>query len=203
MAQGVKIVLSEKQEKWLVKHFKHTKNKEIAERLGIAEVSLHRIARRMGLTKSKQFVAKCQAEAMEKAATSNRLHKRYPPKGYIIPNSEQYRFRKGETSLQRLGKRREAERAAKAAATRRATWKSEKARAAFGLPQRTKLRVVPVPKAKINLRYYLKRLGYILDEQARVAYYTEDTKRGKRIEAKPQKWYKFMPMSNNEKQKEV
>lgn len=148
MAQGVKIVLSEKQEKWLIKHFKHTKNKEIAERLGIAEVSLHRIARRMGLTKSKQFVAKCQAE-----------------------------------------------RVAKAAATRRATWKSEKARAAFGLPQRTKLRVVPVPKAKIALRYYLKRLGYILDEQARVAYYTEDTKRGKIIESKPQKWYKFMPIT--------
>lgn len=199
MAQGVKVILTEKQEKWLSKHYKHTKNKDIAERLGVSEATIHRLARKKGLTKSKQFVSRCQRESMEAAARHNRLHGTYPPKGFIIPGSERTRFKKGENNLQRLGERREAERVAKAAATRRATWKSEKARATFGLPQRTKLRVIPVPKAKLKLRYYLKKRGYILDEQARVAYYTEDTKRGKTIEAKPQRWYKFLPMSNNEK----
>lgn len=44
MAQGVKVILTEKQEKWLSKHYKHTKNKDIAERLGVSEATIHRLA---------------------------------------------------------------------------------------------------------------------------------------------------------------
>ena len=74
------------------------------------------------------------------------------------------------------------------------TYKSERARAVWGFEQRTKMRVIRQPQAKIQLRYYLKKRGYIVDDAARIVYYTEATKRGKKIEAKRQPWYKFMPL---------
>ena len=193
MSQGKKIVLTERQEAWLKKHFLHTKNAEIAAKLGISEASVHRLARALGLKKSRQYMTKCQRETAEAAQRSHRLNGTYPPKGFKIPRREEYQYKPGETCRDRLGAKRDAERARKAAESRAKTWKSEKARATFGLPQRTKLHVIPVPTAKIKLRCYLKSRGYIVDDVARIAYYDENTKRGKRIEAKQQPWYKFMP----------
>lgn len=40
-----KIVLAPDQEKWLIAHFKHTKNEEIMSRLGLTHSTLHRIPR--------------------------------------------------------------------------------------------------------------------------------------------------------------
>lgn len=180
------------QEAWLLKHFKHTKNAEVAAHLGISQSKMHRIVRELGLKKSPQFMRKCQAETTAAAKESHLRNGTFPPKGYVIPN--RYTFPKGVSNVERFGKRKEAERIRKSTESREKTRKSERARATFGLPQRTKLRVIPIPRAKVYLRWYLKSRGYILDEIARVAYYNENTKRGKRIEEKPQRWYKFLPM---------
>ena len=193
MGQGKKIVLTEKQEAWLIKHFKHTKNADVAAKLGISPRAVGRFAARLGLTKSPQFMKKCQRETADAAQRSHLRNGTYPPKGYKIPRREEYQLKQGECMKDRMTPKRWAERNRKAKESRAKTWKSEKARATFGLPQRTKLHVIPVPTAKLQLRYYLKKCGYILDEVKRIAYYDENTKRGKRIEAKPQPWYKFMP----------
>ena len=153
---------------------------------------MHRIARALGLRKSTQFIRKCQQATAAAAKESHLRNGTYPPKGYVVPNRRP--FPKGVSNAERFGKRKEAERIRKSAESRENTRKSERARATFGLPQRTKLRVIPIPEAKVKLRWYLKSRGYILDEIARVAYYDENTKRGKRIEEKPQMWYKFLPM---------
>lgn len=189
-----KIVLSDKQTAWLTKHFKHTKNAECAEKLGISLRSVNRLAKKLGLCKTPQFIRKCQQDAALAAKDSHLRNNTYPPKGYAIPNREVGAFKNGETPLQRLGKRKDTERVRKAAESLAKTRKSERARATFGFPQRTKLRVFPVPKAKVELRWYLKSRGYIVDDVARVAYYDENTRRGKRIESKPQRWYKFQPI---------
>ena len=192
--KGKKIILSDKEIAYLVKHFKHTKNTELAAKLNIGERSVVRLARKLGLTKTPQFIHKCQREMTDAAHASHLRNGTYPPKGFIIPKSEEGRFKKGVTPEQRLGKHKNAERIRKAAESRAKTWKRERALATFGLPQRTKLRVIPQPKKKVELRYYLKRCGYIVDDVARVAYYDENTRRGKRIEEKPQRWYKFRPI---------
>lgn len=189
-----KIVLSDVHTAWLRKHFKHTKNAECAEKLGISPRSVTRLAKKMGLYKTPQFIRKCQQDAAQAAQESHLRNNTYPPKGYVIPNRGVGGFKKGETSLQRLGKRKEAERVRKAVESLAKTRKSERARATFGLPQRTKLRVIPIPKAKVELRWYLKSRGYIVDDVAHVAYYDENTRRGKRIETKPQRWYRFQPI---------
>ena len=183
------------QEAWLIKHFKHTKNAECATKLGISQRSVSRLAKEYGLKKTPQFMRKCQQATTAAAKESHLRNGTYPPKGSKIPRSEEYQLKPGECMRDRMTPKRWAERNRKAAESRAKTWKSEKARATFGLSQRTKLRVIPVPRAKILLRHYLKRRGYILDEVKRIAYYDENTKRGKRIEEKPQRWYNFLPMA--------
>lgn len=189
-----KIILTEEQEVWLAKHFKHTKNAEIAERFGISYRTVTRLATERGLKKSPQFMKKCYCEAIEKANLSNRLNGTYPPKGFVIPNREKTQYKLG-VPRKKLSPKREAERQRKCVESRKATFKLEKARAAFGLPQKTKLKVKCQPKAKIDFRYYLKKRGYIVDDVAHIAYYTAETQRGAKLESSRQRWYKFQPYS--------
>lgn len=91
----------------LRKMFKNTPNDVIMEKLDISFSTLHRAARALGLTKTKRFMRRCQRDAAAKARNSHIVNGTYPPKGYIIPGSERYRFKAGETPLQRLGARKE------------------------------------------------------------------------------------------------
>lgn len=79
-----KIVLTPRQEAWLCRHFRNTRNAELAARLGISETSLHRFARSLGLTKTPQFMRKCQAATAAAAKASHLRNGTYPPKGYHI-----------------------------------------------------------------------------------------------------------------------
>lgn len=185
------IVLTDKQLAWLDKHFKHTKNEDIARYLDISPRSVNRIAKRRGLKKSSQFIRKCQLAATDKANLSNRINGTYPPKGYKIPNSEKYHFRKGEKPIDRLGAKREAERVAKSVESRRKTFRLEKARALYGLPRETKLNVVRRPRKQITMRYELKKRGYIIERGGFVAYYDKNTRRHLAFEAKPMTGFTF------------
>ena len=55
--------LDEKSINWIIKHYRHTRNADILEKFGIGEATLHRIARKHSLTKSRQY--------MNKAARAN------------------------------------------------------------------------------------------------------------------------------------
>lgn len=189
-----KITLTPEQERWLVAHFRHTTNPEIARRLGISETTMHRFARKLGLTKSMQHMRKTQRNAADKAKASHLRNGTYPPKGYIIPRSEEFRFKAGVTPVERLGKRKERKRVERFAESRRKTFREEKARALFGVPRKTRLRVVKEPRGKTCQRWYLKSRGYILDEANLIAYWTEDTRRATILEKRPRRWYWFRPM---------
>lgn len=186
--------MTEEQEVWLAKHFKHTKNAEIAQRLGVSETTLHRMARARGLKKTPQFINKCNKAMVEAAHRSHILNGTYPPKGYVIPGREKNQYKLGEPR-RKLSPKREAERYRKCVASRKETYKLERARAVFGLPQETKMRVKRQPRAKISLRWYLKKRGYIVDDVAHIAYYTAETQRGAKLESGRQRWYKFQPYS--------
>jgi len=186
-----RIELTPAQEAWLRKHFKHTKNAEIAERLGISETSVHRFARKWGLTKTKQFRRKVQADVAAAAKASHLRNGTYPPKGYIIPGSEAYRFKPGESMKSRIGTRRWKQACAKAQASRAKTFRWERARRTFGVPQKTKLKVFQQPRQRILDRCYLKKRGYIIDEQNFIAYWTPETQRATRLEARPKRYYRF------------
>ena len=186
------IILTEKQEAWLQKHFKHTKNEDIARYLNISPRSVNRIAKRRGLKKSCQFIRKCQTEAQKKAHEVNLRNGNYPPKGYRIPNSEKYYFKKGDRIIDRIGPKREAERLAKSVASRKETFRLEKARALFGLPRQTKLQVVQRPRKLVHVRYRLRKRGYDIERGSMVAYYNQNTRRDLALEQTPRTGFTFL-----------
>ena len=196
MGKTVKIVLTPDQEKYLKNHYKHTKNADLSDRLGISVRSVNRIAKSMGLEKSRQFIRKTQLEAANKANESHRKNGTYPPKGYIIPRSEEFWFKKGERPVDRIGKKRETERIRKSVESRNELRKLEKARTLYGLPRQTKLNVVKRPRSQIQLRSYLKRhCGYIADRGGFIFYYTDETKRSAEIESRPRTGFTFLPLT--------
>lgn len=201
MPNPCKIVMTAKQEAWMRRHFKHTKNDEIMARFGWSHSTLHRFARQLGLTKTPQFMHKCQAATTAAAKASHLRNGTYPPKGYRIPRSDEFCFKKGEKPVDRIGKRREKKRIAKAQATRRQSIKEDKIRINWGLPQLTKMRLIKVPKRVVSLRHNLRKRGYIVERGSMVAYYDEHTDRSTAIESRKagDKYFtafKFLPLPN-------
>lgn len=182
--KGQKITMTPQQEAWMRKHFKHTPNDEIVARFGWSHSTMHRFARQLGLTKSRDYMRKCQEYTAARAHESHLRNGTYPKKGYIIPNSEASRFRKGEKPVDRFGKRKEARRIEKLTATRRQLIKEERARISFGIPQRTKLRLIKQPQKVISQRYFLRKHGYHIERGSMIAYYDDQTDRCPKIEAR-------------------
>lgn len=168
----------------LKKMYRNTKNDEIALKLEVNLSTLHRAARALGLTKTKRFMRRCQRDTAARARESHIMHGTYPPKGYIIPGSERHRFKAGETSLQRLGARKERRRVARAAETRRQTLREERARRLFGVPQLTRLRVLNRGHRFYYSVWYLRSRGYEVDTRNLVAYYDDGTRRCPVLERK-------------------
>ena len=187
-----KVDVTERQKAWIIRHYKHTKNKEIMDKYGLSDGWLHRFARKNGLKKSPQFMKACQEATTRAAKASHLVHDSYPPKGHRIPHSEHSRFQKGVTNLERLGKKKEAERVRKSAESRRKTWKLEHARMLFGLPRETKLRVFRQPHEWACRRWYLRKLGYEVERGGLDAYYGEGTKRSLELEER-YKPFRFHP----------
>jgi hypothetical protein len=182
--------LSEKNQKWILCHFKNTKNDFIMQKLKISHSALHQFARENGLKKTKQFQNKCQRNAALKGAEVNKLNN-WPPKGYVIPKSVINRYKKGVTPEMRLGKKKNKERILKSAQNRKKTVLAEKRRVLFGLDQKTKLKVVAAPHAKNAFRYTLKKRGYVIGRGENTIYYDINTQRSKTCERTALKIHSF------------
>lgn len=102
--QPREIRLTRQQKLWLKLNFPHMANCICAMFLGISQRSVVRQARRLGLSKTAQFMKEAQAHAVKKAQESHLKNGTYPPKGFIIPGSEAYRFKPGHANLKRQEK---------------------------------------------------------------------------------------------------
>ena len=192
-----KITLSEPQIKWLKKHYKHTKNDIIRERLGLSHSTLHRIARELGLNKTRQFMAKMQMaasmagkaaiEAEDEAAKERRRQQANQNR-----NPERC-FKKGEWSLAKCPPEKLSIINAKRAAAWRKTRQADEVRLNWGLPTQTKFhfrRHLDPEKNKqlYSLRNYLKRKGYEIPGRAgMIVYVTRETRRSEKMETKAKK----------------
>ena len=86
--------------------------------------------------------------------------------------------------------------------TRRKSHASERVRIKWGLPQLTNRHYRIEPRERLLHRNRLERLGYIVDKDKLIAYYTPQTKRAVRIEKVPRGkkvgsirgWYDFAPL---------
>jgi len=182
--------LSDKQKKWLIAHFKNTKNDDIILRLSITHSSLHRFARKMGLKKTSQFVHKCQAATTEAARIANK-NNNWPPKGYKIPRSEENRFKPGVSYRQKFGTNKDRKRINKIHQSRNKTIALDRIRIKWGLEQKTKLKLIVQPRSKVNYRHNFKKRGYIVDRDAKTIYYNQNTNRSLIAEKRASHKFRF------------
>lgn len=194
--QGKKKVLTPQEEAWFKKHFKHTKNEVVMSKLGVSMSSLHRLARLYGLKKTKQFMSKMQAAAMEAAAVAiqNETPEQKERRRQIaIQNSKKGCFKKGEYRLGKLSPERLAEIRKKQHETWRKSRENDIARCHLGLERKAKFRLPKDfnPKRQkqlISIRYGLRKKGYSIPKQGGMAVYiTADTIRSEKIEINAKK----------------
>lgn len=190
--------LTEKEIAWICKHYQHTKNDDIIEKFGIGESTLHRLARKYGLKKSRQQQKKTQWNATCRAHEANKKYGVYEEtrermkkkmqemsaKGERIPGS----FMPGVSNLMRLGKKRNQERIAKAHAKRNETIRKERMRLNWGLPQKTRMRLSingcsNRSRQKAIHRNVFRKYGYYCEWGEDTIYYDENTERRLKMEA--------------------
>ena len=97
--QPGKIHLTLEQQMWMRRNFPGMSNAICALYLGVSVSSVIRLARRMGLQKTAQFMREAQAHAAKRARESHLRNGTYPPKGWYSPNlqkGQQYRFKRKE-----------------------------------------------------------------------------------------------------------
>lgn len=95
-AQPNQIELTREREFWLKRNFPHMSNGICALILGISPRSVVRLARRLRLSKTEQFMKECQAHTAKRAKESHLKNGTYPAKGYYSPNlqrGERYQFK--------------------------------------------------------------------------------------------------------------
>lgn len=190
--------LTEKQLAWFIRHYKHTKNADICQKLGISESYLHSLARLHGLKKSRQFMAKTQANAVAaaKVAVANEdeeAKQRRRDQANRNRNPERS-FRKGVWSLAN----KTAEELAAINERRKASWRKtrqdDEVRLNWGLEQQTNFHFARLHDQAQNhrlmqLRSNLRKCGYLIPQRSgMVAYVVATTKRSEKREKNAQKF---------------
>jgi len=159
---------------YVVEHFKDTENITLAKEAGCSPSSVNHIQRRYNLKKSKEHLHEAYQKCGKKAREM-----------YGNPPIDEDGIRRRADTFMRM-------------------YREEKARSVWGLPPKTRIRVRREPRLKTSQRTYLRSLGYIIDRENNIAYWTPDTKRAVRMEAytKKRSYYKFRPYEHEQHQRE-
>lgn len=195
--------LTERETQWIIRHYQHTKNDAILAKFQIGESTLHRVARKYGLKKSRQQMKKTQWNATMAAhevcrrygiyeETARRMKvkmSKMSELGERIPGS----FAPGVTNLMRLGKKRDRERIEKSRQTRNETIRKDRIRLHFGLPQISKMRLTyngytKQHRTKAIHRHLFRKFNYIVERGSDEIYYDEETQRRPMMEANAYKY---------------
>lgn len=172
----------------MVESFPAVPNATLCRELGISERTLARLARERDLHKDMEAIKSIRVKHLSDAlrkSTKMMRRTRHPE------NGKKTRFKPGFKPIDLFGEEKFHDAHKKAAETRKKRFAEEKARVTFGLPQKTRMRVIRQPKQKILDRSYLKRRGYIIDDRENIAYWTDQTRRATRMEARPKRFYTF------------
>ena len=170
---------------WIVKHYKHTPNRDIMDKFGIGESTLHRVARKCGLTKSKQYMKKVANENNANAMATCRRYKVYEQSAEFARQQWRERkergetcgFEKGKSLVDRIGLKCAKVAWEKTRIARNETIRKERIRINWGFEQKTKLKLTSAGKKAIASRHLLKQLNYIVERGSTTVYYDELTSR--------------------------
>ena len=164
------IYLNKEQIDYIRANFANKKNKDIAAELGLSKTVVHNVARKYHLSKSRGFIHNLAVNA-GKNSSAKRDNK--------FLNITQESIDKRAASFRKL-------------------YQLEEIRYKWGLERKTKIHLRGEPRAKRDQRRHLVNRGYIIDEQNLIAYWTDDTKRSKRLETRKKEsryknYYQFRP----------
>lgn len=183
--------LTEREVAWIVQHYKHTRNEDIMRRFDIGESTLHRLARKHGLRKSRQQMRKMQAAAAETARqtcvdygvyeqTAERMRQKMRDlhaSGEYFPGG----FKPGVSNKDRMSPRRYRETVARAHAKRNETIRKDRLRLSWGLPQKSRMRLSladeKTRRRKAHYRMMLRKRGYIVERGSSTVWYDDQTDR--------------------------
>ena len=171
-----KHIFTEEEIQYLKENYATTKNRILQERLGIGHTLLRNTARMLGLWKIPTF----QSDFVKVTKKYNDGRAKNHPSLKAVENSR--------AALKRL--RQDPEHHARwrerISEGQKKLYRAERRRVLFGLEQKTNKKVFQAPKYKHELRYRLRKCGYIIDRGSSVAYYNESTNRhaGKEESAK-------------------
>ena len=179
------VQLDEKSINWIIKHFKHTPNNTIMNKFNIGESTLHRIAKKYGLKKTKQYLHKsCQTNSKKAIEICRRYNVYEACAEFSRQRWEKWKaegrqvgFKKGESNRERLSPSAYKKMLEKMSTTRREIIRKDKIRINWGLPQKTKLKLTSPGRKAIVYRHLLKKLNYIVQRGDMRVYYDEHTNR--------------------------
>ena len=176
--------LTLEQLEWLKENFGSTKNQELANELGTSPRSITRMARELGLWKTKEFISAMQRNASEHGARVNRANGGNAGTKNLLVYGKAYRFKAGESNRDRMSEEAFKEMHRRIGESRKETFRKEKRRVLFGLEQKTGLRVVQCPKEKISLRNNLRKHGYEIARASNEAIVSDNTRRAAIMETR-------------------
>ena len=179
--------LTQEQLEWFRENFDHTKNQKLADRLGTSPRTVTRMARELGLLKTKEFVAAMQRNASEHGARATRLMGGNAGAVNLLKYGKATRYKAGENQKDRMSAEAFADMHRRIGVARKETFRKERIRVNWGLEQQTNLRVVQCPREKIRLRLNLRRHGYMIARASNEAMITNETRRSMKIEARAEK----------------
>ena len=179
--------LTQEQCEWFVANFDHTKNQELADHLGTSPQSVTRMARELGLWKTKEFMAAMQRNASEHGARANRLMGGNDGAVNLLKYGMATRFKPGTSQKDRMSAEAFAEMHRRIGESRKETFRKERVRVNWGFEQKTNLRVVQCPREKVLLRLNLRRHGYEIPRASNEATVTNETRRSPIMEARAER----------------
>lgn len=179
--------LTQEQREWFVANFDHTKNQELADVLGTSLRCITRMARELGLWKTKEFVAAMQRNASELGARATRLMGGNAGAVNLLKYGKAHRFNPGTSQKNRMSAEAFAEMHRRIGESRKAIFRKERIRVNWGFEQKTNLRVVRCPKEKIDIRHGLRKRGYEIARASNEAVITEATRRSQQMEARAER----------------
>lgn len=172
---------------WFRENFDHTKNQELADALGTSLRCITRMARELGLWKTKEFVAAMQRNASEHGARANRLMGGNTGAVNLLKYGKATRFKPGTSHKDRMSAEAFAEMHRRIGESRKETFRKERVRVNWGFEQKTNLRVVRCPREKLMLRHNLRKHGYEIARASNEATVTSTTRRSIKMEARAEK----------------
>lgn len=201
---STKIVLDEAQKEWMRKWFPKTENSKLAEASGMSHSTLHRFARKMGLTKSKsglEAIKRRQAAHIRRVLTKNGYYDSLRGK----PMSKAFRegaariwqeIREGKRDhplvvLRRKNPREYNRKMRQKSHERKELYRKEELRIRYGLQPKTRLRIVmcKYTRRQVAHRSSALKRGYIIMEDCSEQggeryniYYDNDTNRSQMFE---------------------